>query len=129
MVAKDIEKEIADIADRLSKVGKDKAALSKLSEDFQNILIDMFDELPQIVETEDSDDLEFKGGKLRYPVSNDTLSQIVDIHFFLWNADVPYDEFIFTNALGEIENRESAGDTVAHEIVARYDELDQKYNG
>jgi hypothetical protein len=123
MAANDFEKAIADIADRLSTAGKDKAALSKLSEDFQNILIDMFDELPQIVETEDGDDLEFKGGKLLVPVSNDTLSQIVDIHFFLWNANVPYDEFIFTNALGELENRESAGDTVAHEIIAHYDEL------
>jgi hypothetical protein len=95
--------------------------LSKLSEDFQNILIDMFDELPQIVESEDGDDLEFKGGKLIVPVSNDTLLQIVDIHLFLWNADVPYDEFLFTNALGERENRESAGDTVAHKILSHYD--------
>jgi hypothetical protein len=128
MVVKDIEKEIADIADRLSKAGKDKATLSKLSEEFQNILTDMFDELPQIVETEDGEDLEFKGGKLIVPVSNDTLSQIVDIHFSLWNADVPYDEFIFTNALGELEQRSAAGDTAAHEIVSHYDELYHKYN-
>jgi hypothetical protein len=44
------------------------------------------------------------------------------------NAEVPYDEFLFTNALGELENREIAGDTAAHEIVAHYDELSNKYN-
>jgi hypothetical protein len=36
---------------------------------------------------------------------------------------VPYDEFIFTNALGELEQRSDNGDAVAHEIVAHYDDL------
>jgi hypothetical protein len=41
----------------------------------------------------------------------------------LLNSGVPYDEFIFTNALGELEQRSDKGDAVAHEIVAHYDDL------
>jgi hypothetical protein len=33
-------------------------------------------------------------------------------------TSVPYDEFIFTNAIGELENRENANDAGAPEIVA-----------
>jgi hypothetical protein len=46
----------------------------------------------------------------------------------LLNSDVPYDEFIFTNALNELEQRTNNGDAVAHEIVAHYDDLYHKYN-
>jgi hypothetical protein len=86
----------------------------------------MFDELPQFV---DGEELEFKGGNLLAPVSNDVLSQIVDIHFALMTADVQYDEFIFTNVLNELEQRTNAGDAAAHKIVAHYDDLYHKYNG
>jgi hypothetical protein len=96
--------------------------LADLSVKFEDILTDMFDELPQLIDTED-DDLEFKGGKLLAPISNDALLQIVDIHYRLLNSGVPYDEFIFTNALGELEQRSDKCDAVAHEIVAHYDDL------
>jgi hypothetical protein len=119
-VAEEFEDEIAEIAARIS------APSSELSSAFQSILTDMFDELPQFV---DGEGLDFKGGKLLAPVSNDAMSQIVDIHFALMNADVQYDEFIFTNVLNELEQRTNASDAIAHEIVAHYDDLYHKYNG
>jgi hypothetical protein len=122
LVGEEFENEIADIAHYLSVARVDKDVLADLSVKFEDILTDMFDELPQLIDTED-DDLEFKGGKLLAPISNDALLQIVDIHYRLLNSGVPYDEFIFTNALGELEQRSDKGDAVAHEIVAHYDDL------
>jgi hypothetical protein len=116
------ERCIADIADRVSAAGDDVQVLSALSLKFQGVLTDMFDELPRFVETDD-DDLDFKGGNLVAPVSNETFAEIVDIHFRLYHSGVEYDEFIFTNALNELERRESAGDVEAGAIVARYDDL------
>jgi hypothetical protein len=89
---------------------------------------EVFDELPQFIDTED-EDLDFKGGMILAPISNEALFQIVDIHYRLLNSGVPYDEFIFTNVLNELEERIKAGDAVAHEIVAHYDDLYKKYNG
>jgi hypothetical protein len=127
LVANDFENEIADIAHYLSAARVDKKVLADLSVKFEGILTDMFDELPQFIDTED-ENLEFKGGKILAPISNESLLQIVDIHYKLLNSDVAYDEFIFTNALGELEQRTNNGDAVAHEIVAHYDDLYHKYN-
>jgi hypothetical protein len=126
-LAENFENEIADIAHYLSATRKDKKVLSELSVRFESILTDMFDELPQFIDTDD-EDLDFKGGNILAPISNEALLQIVDIHYMLLNSDVPYDEFIFTNALNELEQRTNNGDAVAHEIVAHYDDLYHKYN-
>jgi hypothetical protein len=121
IIGKDFEIEIADIASRMSVACNDKTALSELSSEFQGILTDMFDKLPQFIDTDE--DLDFKGGKLLVPVSNETFTRIVDIHFFLLNSDTKYDEFIFTNVLCELENRERTGDVIVHEIITHYDDL------
>jgi hypothetical protein len=126
MIVGTIDKEIADIANRLSAAGNDTTALAEISAEFQEILTDMFAELPQFVEADD--DLDFQGGKILVPISNETLLQIVDIHFLLLNSDVPYDEFVFTNALNELEQRANNCDAVAHEIVAHYDDLYYQYS-
>jgi hypothetical protein len=125
-IAEAFEMEIANIADRLSTVGKNKESLAALSGKFEAILTDMFDELPDIVDADD-DKLGFKSGSIVAPISNEALFQIVNIHFFLWNSEVPYDEFIFTNALNELEQRTNNGDAVAHDILAHYDELYHKH--
>jgi hypothetical protein len=121
MVAEYFDKAIADIANRLSAAGNDTTALAELSAEFQEILTDMFAELPQFVEADD--DLDFQGGDIVAPVSNQALQTAIDIHFYLQSASVNYDEFIFTNILSELEQRTAAGDPAAHSALAHYDTL------
>jgi hypothetical protein len=121
MVAEYFDKAIADIAGRLSAAGNDTMALAELSAEFQEILTDMFAELPQFVDA--ADDLDFQGGEIVAPVSNQALQTAIDIHFFLLSASVNYDEFLFTNILNELEQRNAAGDPAAHSVLAHYDTL------
>jgi hypothetical protein len=98
----------------------------KVCREFQEILIQLFDCAPRFIETEEGDDLTFVGGTQLRPLTDEAYSAAIDIHFRLLESHVPYDEFLFTNIIQELERRTNTGDPKAHALLAHYDDLYHK---
>jgi hypothetical protein len=95
---------------------------------FEQILNNLFDVPPVFVETLDGSDLTFEAGTMLHPLSDEAFRAAIDIHFALMQSPVPYDDFLFTNVITELERRTTQGDPKAHALLSHYDTLYHTYN-